>query len=318
MITNNYSVDTNGQGEDILFIVGAGRSGTTLLYKGLCLHPDIAWVSNYLAKFPGSAFWPLFNRITKLFPSVRKRSWFGSNSNAYFNKRNFLLKMMPTPVEGESVFSRCGIPVFPPSDWNISQQQIRCLEKTFRNIRKAQGAKLFISKRTANNRRIPQLIKAFPEAKFLYIVRDGRATATSMLRAPWWQDHEVWWLNGKTPRQWEQEGGHPLELAAKNWVEEIKEIETGLRSVPGQQIMQIRYEDLIGNADELWPSIEAFTGVPHSEIWLEEVMGLVLTNQNRSWESTLDTEEKEILERVQSKMLAYFGYHGFSSSEIDP
>jgi hypothetical protein len=29
-----------------LFLVGVPRSGTTLLYKLLCLHPDVAYISN--------------------------------------------------------------------------------------------------------------------------------------------------------------------------------------------------------------------------------------------------------------------------------
>ncbi len=300
----------NAEGEDVLFIVGAGRSGTTLLYKSLCLHPDIAWISNYLAKFPGSGFWPLLNRTTKLFPGFRRRAWFGANSNAYFNRRNVLLKTIPTPVEGEAVFSRCGIPVFPDPDWKISAQQVDCLRQTFDRIKRAQGAKLVMSKRTANNRRIPQLLNAFPEAKLLYIIRDGRATAVSMLRAPWWQDHKVWWLDGKTPRQWayESKERNPLELAARNWVEEIKEIEKGLVSVPEQQIMHVRYEELIENAADIWSAVESFLDVSRCPEWIDEVSSLTLTDQNKNWMSTLSTEEKEILERVQSELLAQLGY----------
>ncbi len=296
------------QGEDLLFVIGAGRSGTTLLYKGLCLHPEIAWISNYLARFPGSLVWPMLNRTVRWFPSARRKAWFGVNSNAYFNERNLFLKLLPTPVEGESIYARCGIPVFPDPSWEITERQAECLRKSFTNIRKAQGATLFVSKRTANNRRIPQLVRAFPKSKFLYIVRDGRATATSMVRAPWWHEHEVWWLKGKTPRQWEQEGGHPMELAARNWVEEIKEIETGLQVVPKAQIMQIRYEELIENAADIWPEIERFIEVPSSPSWLEEVLGLILTNRNRSWEETLGVEEKRILERIQRETLDRLGY----------
>ena len=35
-----------------VFILGPARSGTTLLYKGLCLHPEIAFISNWSARFP--------------------------------------------------------------------------------------------------------------------------------------------------------------------------------------------------------------------------------------------------------------------------
>lgn len=37
---------------DTAFIVGAARSGTSLLYKVLCLHPQTAFISNWLARTP--------------------------------------------------------------------------------------------------------------------------------------------------------------------------------------------------------------------------------------------------------------------------
>jgi len=295
-------------GSDVLFIVGPGRSGTTLLYKGLCLHPEIAWISNYLARFPGSGFWPMFNRMGRFLPSVRKRAWFGEKSNAYFNKRNLLLKMVPTPVEGEAVYSRCGIPVFPESHWQISERQAGCLRRTFGNIRRAQGARLVVSKRTANNRRVPQLLKAFPGARFLYIIRDGRATAISMMRAPWWPDHEVWWLGGKTPRQWEAEGGDPLELAARNWVEEVKEIEAGLQVVPEARVMRVRYEALIEEPARFWSAIGGFLCLNESSVWRDDVLGLTITNQNKGRDDALRPEEKEVLREIQSEMLERLGY----------
>ncbi|MBV9253816.1 MAG: sulfotransferase, partial [Actinobacteria bacterium] len=38
--------------EQPLFLVGAPRSGTSLLYKALCLHPDAAYISNWVNRFP--------------------------------------------------------------------------------------------------------------------------------------------------------------------------------------------------------------------------------------------------------------------------
>ena len=43
---------TSASENDTVFILGPARSGTTLLYKGLCLHPDVAFISNWSARFP--------------------------------------------------------------------------------------------------------------------------------------------------------------------------------------------------------------------------------------------------------------------------
>ena len=44
-------LDEQMTGARVAFLVGAGRSGTTLLYKLLCLHPQVAYISNYENRF---------------------------------------------------------------------------------------------------------------------------------------------------------------------------------------------------------------------------------------------------------------------------
>jgi|SRR5215218_10657530 len=53
-----------------LFLVGVPRSGTTLLYKLLCLHPDVAYISNWMRIAPGVPALALVNRLTSRFPDT--------------------------------------------------------------------------------------------------------------------------------------------------------------------------------------------------------------------------------------------------------
>src|SRR6266511_4315156 len=53
-----------------LFIVGAPRSGTSLLYKLLCLHPRAAWISNWGRRAPGQPALAMLNRLA---PRLRRR-----------------------------------------------------------------------------------------------------------------------------------------------------------------------------------------------------------------------------------------------------
>ena len=41
-----------GASEAPVFLLGPARSGTSLLYKLLCLHRDVAFISNYVARAP--------------------------------------------------------------------------------------------------------------------------------------------------------------------------------------------------------------------------------------------------------------------------
>ena len=51
-----------GVAADPLFLVGVPRSGTTLLYKLLCLHPDAAYISNWMRTAPAVPALALANR----------------------------------------------------------------------------------------------------------------------------------------------------------------------------------------------------------------------------------------------------------------
>src|SRR6266542_3077460 len=126
-----------------LFIVGAPRSGTSLLYKLLCLHPRAAWISNWGRRAPGQPALAMLNRLAPRLPATRRRAWFGADGgNAYVYGR-------PRP-----------------------------------------------------------LVEAFPRARFVNLIRDGRAVAYSLSRVDWWEDGVVWWY-GQTPRRWREEGRDP-------------------------------------------------------------------------------------------------------------
>lgn len=291
-----------------VFILGAGRSGTTLLYKMLCLHSDIAWISNYVERLPSFSWLSLLNRVNGLYKQLCRSMWFAKDSNAYLTKRKLLMRAFPVPVEGESVYKRCGIPLFPDDSWCISEMQKKCIISAFEKIRLLQGCKVFLNKRTANNRRIPQLLQAFPNARFVHMIRDGRAVANSLLRVNWWMDHKVWWWHQKTPRQWEAEGKNPLEMAARNWVEEIREIQIGLKAVPCDQVFEVRYEDLPSNLEDILKRIIHFIELDSETLWIEEIRSLQVVNKNIRWGKIAREEEKAILLRVQSESLKRLGY----------
>lgn len=293
-----------------VFIIGAGRSGTTLVYKLLCMHPNIAWISNYVARIPALGVLSIMNRFTLLTKKVRHSVWFGKKSNAYLSERGAFTRMFPMPVEGESVYARCNIPTFPKDSWRITKNQIKCLRSAFEKIRNYQKCTLVLSKRTANNRRLPQLIKAFPNARFIHVVRDGRAVANSLINVKWWMDHKVWWWDEKTPKQWEAEGKSPIALAAMNWVEEVQAIQAGLTHIPPGHVLQIRYEELPNNHRKKLEECNSFMRLKKNTGWLDEVGSITIMDNNLLWKNNLSKNEKEILTRIQRSKLEELEYIG--------
>ncbi len=75
------------QVEAPIFVVGCGRSGTTLLYEILAVHRSLAWFSNYTNRWPRL---PALAGLSKFYPFARQH--------------RLAFKMVPQPSEGHGVW----------------------------------------------------------------------------------------------------------------------------------------------------------------------------------------------------------------------
>jgi hypothetical protein len=164
-----------------------------------------------------------------------------------------------------------------------------------------------VSKRVFNNRRIPFLGAAFPEARFVSIVRDGRAVAFSLSRVDWWEGGEVWWFGG-TPQKWRENGGDPWELCARTWVEEVRVVEAGLATVNPEQVLRLTYEDLVSEPQAELSRISRFAGLAESPEWLARLGRLQFPNRNEAWRVKLEPEVTRRIESFQAEELRRYKY----------
>ena len=318
-------------GDDLapLFIVGAPRSGTSLLYKQLCLHPQAAWISNWARRAPGLPALALLNRLAPRLPGARRTTWFGAdaaNAYVYLRRRRLAERLFPMPVEGEPVYRHCGVPEDPtapdaaggagaawthapaaPAAPAWSPGAVGRLRGGFAAIGRWSGGRVLVSKRIANNRRIPLLAAAFPAARFVDLVRDGRAVADCLSRVVWWEEGVVWWYGG-TPRRWREEGRDPWELCALHWVRELAAIRDGLAAVPAGQRIEVRYEELVQAPVETAARIAAFAGLPPDQGWTAELAQLRYpASKIDAWRERLAPEALACIERIQRDDLQRLG-----------
>jgi hypothetical protein len=287
-----------------VFLVGAPRSGTSLVYKTLCLHPDASYISNWVRRAPAVPQLAVLNRAATKLPDLRLKAWFGGGDNAYVygKKRPLLERAFPMPVEGEPVYARAGVRENMNGDVDLER-----LRSSFAAVGRAGGGSTFVNKRVANNHRIPLLLDAFPEARFVEIVRDGRAVALSLANVDWWPDSVVWWYR-KTPRQWEAEGGNPWELCARTWVDELHATEEGLTKVPERQRLSISYEQLVRDPQTTVEGVAVFAGLDPGaagRAWLE---GVSFPDRNEAWRTRLDPDAIATIEAVEADDLRRHGY----------
>jgi hypothetical protein len=290
------------------FILGPARSGTTLLYKVLCLHPEVAFISNWRSRFAQLPAVSSLNRVPRRMPARAREAWFGRGSNAYVygNRRRSWDRFFPTPVEGEPVYTRAGVPR-PGGPTPAGVDPRVALPAAFRNIRSLGSGSVLVSKRIANNLRIPLLHEIFPDGRFVVLIRDGRAVADSLSRVDWWESSFVWWYGG-TPARFRAEGGDPWEMCARNWVEETKAIEEGLRSIPEEQVLRLRYEDLVMEAVHTFERIAEFAGLPGDAAWRRSLTTLPVRDQNEGWKTRLEPAVVETITSIQRPELERYGY----------
>jgi hypothetical protein len=292
-----------------VFLVGPARSGTSLLYKMLCLHPDAAYISNWVRLAPTVPQLAVANRLAAAWPNVRQRAWFDDgNAYVYSRRRSLSRRLFPMPVEGEPLFARSHLApvvggVGPGRPPNLDR-----LRRSLRSVRRSSGGSVLVTKRIANILRIPLLVEAFPEARFVSMVRDGRAVAASLQIVDWWAESTVWWYGG-TPEMWADAGRDPWELCAKNWVEEVRITRAGLAEVaPGQQT-ELRYEDFV--ADPL-PALRAtaeFAGLdPDNPRWHDALQRQSFPDRNEGWRSRLDARTVSAITYWQREELERLGY----------
>jgi hypothetical protein len=288
-----------------VFLVGAPRSGTSLVYKALCLHPDTSYVSNWVRTFPALPQLAVLNRAATRMPALRRRAWFGGGDNAYVYgaRRPLWQRAFPMPVEGEPLYARAGL----GPDGNGSGAHLAQLQRSFAAVRRAGGGGTLVNKRVANNRRIPVLLDAFPAARFVEILRDGRAVAASLAKVDWWPDSEVWWC-GQTPRQWEASGRDPWELCARTWVEELHATEAGLTAVPGEQRHSITYEQLVADPERTMADVAAFAGLDVGATRTPWLAGVRFPDRNEGWRARLGAAAVATIEAIEGDDLRRHGY----------
>jgi hypothetical protein len=292
-----------------LFLIGAARSGTSLLYKSLCLHPEAAWISNWIRQFPGRPALGALNRLAGAAPAARHAVWFGDGSNAYVygSSRRLAERLFPMPVEGEPFFARWGVPGPAVESPPPSAGDIDTFRKAVATLTGHGAGRVFVSKRIGHNWRIPFLTACFPTARFVEIVRDGRAVAYSLSKVDWWDDSELVWRDG-TPRQLRERGLNAWDLCAQNWVAELEAITRGLNAVTPERHLRIAYEDFVAAPLATLETVAGFAGLAPDRSWQRGLERLRFPDRNDNWRTGLEPALVHRIEDIQGQHLEANGY----------
>jgi hypothetical protein len=129
----------------------------------------------------------------------------------------------------------------------------------------------------------------------------------SLSRVDWWENSIVWWYGG-TPRAWREDGRDPWELCARNWVEEVRAIDSGIGEIDPKQVLRLTYEEFTAEPVATIRRVAAFAGLDDDPKWQHDIERIQFRNRNDSWKQGLPPEVVTTIEEVQAGELSKRGY----------
>jgi omega-hydroxy-beta-dihydromenaquinone-9 sulfotransferase len=235
---------------DPVFVLGHWRSGTTLMHELLVLDEQFASPSTYACFAP----WHFLVSESLM---VKYGSWLVPDKRPMDNMRAGWQR----PLEDEFALMNLGAPTpylliaFPKSDppWGnfidmrgVDAKDLAKWRKCFMWFIKAltlKHKKQLVLKSPPHTGRVEELLKMFPRAKFIHMVRDPRKLFPSTLKL---------WLS-LADIQGMQDPEDNAKLRAYIWdclQRMYASFEAARQLVPKDNLIDVRYEDLIANPDE--------------------------------------------------------------------
>lgn len=264
-----------------IFIGGCPRSGTTLLGACLGAHPDVLCL-------PESPFKTDALRYSSRNPSASK------NELLDYIKHNSKFKWWDVDIDqamssqDDSDKSVVGILQ------SVVQQYAEKLKKDH--------CSYWVDHSPNNIQFAHTLLGVFPDAKFVHLVRDGRAVAASIIGLDW--------------------GPNTVYSAARWWLASLS-FGLAAESFCPERVMCIKFEDLVLNPQQTLQPLCEFTGIGFAQSilqadgfavpsWTAKQHSLVGkafdSSRIRAWEKKLTPREIEIFEHETRDMLLYLGY----------
>lgn len=284
--------------EHPIFIVGSGRSGTTIFYRLMAGHPSLVWFSSYVQVFPRRPWLARLNTLYQV-PTLGRR---------FRNKRWF-----PKPVEGHMLWdtfhpmeNSAGSP--PLTEKQVDQADAQGMRHFITDLLRFSGCAHFVNKNTRNTRRIRYLQTIFPDALFIHVIRDGRAVTNSLLNIDWWPTLPLWWAEEKTPTELQSEGMAPVLVAARHWKLGVERVLHDKEHIPPEQYMELRYEKLMQDPITEVKRALRFCDLPWSARFQAHIEAFDIHSRNFKWADRFTAQQISTIEQEIGPLLEWLKY----------
>jgi hypothetical protein len=263
-----------------IFIIGCHRSGTSIFYRKLALHPDLAFITRTTRRAPNRLL------MMRLFMLLRSKE-----------KNN-----MPIGGEVWNIFGSTDDQVMTAAD--VTPEIREYFERLVKNHLVLFKRQRFFNKSPSNSVKIGFLNALFPDACFIHMVRDGRAVARSISKGR--KSHGR--FSGAKIPGWQGLLDRPVvESCGLQWKQTIEYIKDSLKKIPAGRVLQVRYEDFISRPIDTMRRVGEMCHLEWTDPLLQQVAE-GLRSRNYKWSESFSPSEIELLQNLQGDLLAELGY----------
>jgi hypothetical protein len=282
-----------------LIIGGCPRSGTTLLRALLDNHPGIAVPaeSNFVI--------PLWQR-RRAHGDLRRESARRAIGEWIFLEEGHGGKRIRGKVDPQEAVAR--VVAAPPTLGSL-------FEACFALYAERTGKPRWGDKRPRYATFVRMVFDLWPDAQFVNVIRDPRAAVASMLPLGW-DPPEV-----------------ALEASIANWELAVSRVDDFAGKLRPDQLLDIRYEDLVRDAAPVLERVCAFAGLDDAvdEMlladrggskfkpgWHDRLREPISTAPIDAWRTKLDGAQVALIEHVCAPWFGRFGYVAVGGAPADP
>lgn len=267
------------------FVVGAGRTGTTLLRAILDAREDV--------RIPGE---------THFYTTYRIENFARYH---FLTRANYMKAVRQYPAWRHVAYEQVDWDLFREIARNSLAQRGSVLRAYLEACAQAAGASWVGEKTPGHIRELSRIWRDFPSARVVHVMRDPRGVAASYL------DHDIY----------ASVYGADVTRAVSKWVEAAR---IHSRVKEDDHYMLLRYEDLVETPASEIERVQAFLGLPDDPEILRKyetsrlvVLGEsnhrrinrpVCTDRRDAWAKRLSDKDIELIEGMTEGLLDEFGY----------
>lgn len=282
-----------------IIIFGTGRTGSTLLHDMISRHDEVAWLSALCDRYPSR-------------PGLSRA----------------LLMAVDYPGFGTILRKRIG----PAECYNFWETHCRGFARPFRDLlpadvtlrTKVQLRGVLSGVLTSKRKRLVIKITGWPrtgffstlfeDAKFIHIMRDGRAAAYSLMHMPnWlgWRGPENWRWGPLPPallEEWERHDRSFVALAGIQWRILMQAAEKARQFARQDSYLEVKYEQLCEEPMIVLEDVARVCELEWSNGFQKELHRYTLRSANHKWREGLTDAQRRELEEVMRPALRRYGY----------